>query len=79
MAEATCEAIPLPSLEVAEGRRVYRSGHFVAAIDETGSYILYNIEGILLDSLGHRATGSALNAVSLGPVAVQFLITLGRT
>jgi hypothetical protein len=66
MTSATCEALPPFSLQIVDGRRVYRSEHLVAAINDTESDILYNVEAIMFDSLGHSASTSALNVAAQG-------------
>jgi len=66
MTSATCQARPPATLEVFDGRRVYRSQHFVVAVNDSGSDILYNLEAILFDSLGHSAAASARDIVSPG-------------
>lgn len=66
MPSATCEAIPPFNLQIVDGRRVYRSAHVVTTMNDTGSDILYNVEAIMFDSLGHSATTSELNVVAPG-------------
>jgi hypothetical protein len=66
MASAICEALPPTSVQVVNGRRVYRSEHMVSTMNDTGSDILYNVEAIMFDSLGHRGTASARDVVAPG-------------
>jgi hypothetical protein len=78
MSSATCETLPPFSLQIVDGRRVYRSENVAAAINDTNEDILYNVEAIMSDSLGHSDTTSALNVVaspgssSSGPYFVDF-------
>ena len=54
MASAICETFPPVSVQVVNGRRVYRSQHLVTTMNDSGSDIFYNVEAIMFDSLGHR-------------------------
>ena len=66
MASAMCETFPPASVQIVNGRRVYRSQHMVATMNDTGSDILYNVEAIMFDSLGHHGTASARDVVAPG-------------
>ena len=79
MASAMCEAVPPTNAQTVNGKRVYRSQHMVSTMNDTGSDILYNVEAIMLDSLGHRGTASARDVVApssgasaSGPYFVDF-------
>jgi len=64
MASASCEAMPPREASIANGNRVYRSQNTAAAINDTDEDILYNVEAIMSDSLGHSRTTSELNVVA---------------
>jgi hypothetical protein len=66
MTSVNCETLTPPGLEVVEGRRVYRSNHIVTVLNDTGENILYDVEAIMFDSLGHSNSSSALNVVAPG-------------
>jgi hypothetical protein len=51
-------------MQIADGRRAYRSQHMVAVMNDTGQDVFYNVEAIMFDSLGHSASASALNVVA---------------
>jgi hypothetical protein len=78
MSSATCETLPPFSVQIVDGVRVYRSENGAATVNDTNEDILYNIEAIMSDSLGHSRTASAINVVappgssSSGPYFVDF-------
>jgi hypothetical protein len=78
-ASAICEAIPPRTAQIVDGRRAYRSQHMVTTMNDTGEDVLYNVEAIMFDSLGHSGSASAINVVAppggsgaSGPYFVDF-------
>ena len=77
MTSATCSAEPPSSLQIVNGRRVYRSVHLAGVINDSGSDIVYNIDVAMSDSQGHIQTqslpgqvapGSGSQSSSVGPL-----------
>jgi hypothetical protein len=64
MTSASCDAMPPREVEIAGGRRAYRSQHMVSVNNDTGQDISYNVEAIMFDSVGHSGSASALNVVA---------------
>ncbi|GAA3102873.1 hypothetical protein GCM10010520_55010 [Rhizobium viscosum] len=54
MSSATCEVFPPTIATIADGIKVYRCTGIVATINDTDADIFYNVDLILMDSLGHR-------------------------
>ena len=66
MSNAAAAAIAPGSLQIVDGRRVYRSTHGVSVINDSGNDIQYNVECLLFDSIGHSNSTSAPNLISPG-------------
>jgi hypothetical protein len=54
MASSAVANVEAPAnLEIIDGRRVYRSTHVVAVINDSGADISYQVSGTIVDSLGN--------------------------
>jgi hypothetical protein len=66
MTAVICETIPPTNLVIDDGKRLYRCQNMVAATNDSDEDVLYNVEAIMSDNLGHAATTSARNVVAPG-------------